>query len=134
MQRKIWWDRNRARLRGVSDSRDEEFPASAGWLNRFLRRNNFTCKRRITIAQKDARELTEKLAKFVTFSSKIFEAIKCLSQINTWSVIETNKRPGYYLVFYSMITLPARGERHASARPTVLSCRHSREVTRRDSS
>ena len=33
-----------------------------------------------------------------------------------------------------MITLPARGERHASVRPTVLSCRHSREVTRHDSS
>ena len=37
----------------VSDSRDEEFAASAGWLNRFLRRNNFTCRRRTTIAQKD---------------------------------------------------------------------------------
>ena len=33
-----------------------------------------------------------------------------------------------------MITLPVRGERQASARPTVLSCRHRREVTRRDSS
>ena len=29
----------------VSDSRDEEFAASAGWLNRFLHRNNFTCRR-----------------------------------------------------------------------------------------
>ena len=29
----------------VSDSRDEEFAASAGWLNRFLRRNNVTCRR-----------------------------------------------------------------------------------------
>ena len=26
----------------VSDSRDEEFAASAGWLNHFLHRNNFT--------------------------------------------------------------------------------------------
>ena len=43
-------------------------------------------------------------------------------------MIETNKRPAYYLVFYGMITLPAWGERHALARPTVLSCRHSREV------
>ena len=42
-------------------------------------------------------------------------------------------QPVYHLVFYGMITLPARGERHASAQPTVLSCRHSREVTRRDS-
>ena len=49
-------------------------------------------------------------------------------------MIETIKRPGYYLVFYGMITLPAWGERHALARPTVLSCRHSREVTRRNSS
>ena len=57
----------------VSDSRDEEIAVSAGRLNSFLRRNNFTCRRRTTIAQKDARELTEKLVKFVTFSSRIFE-------------------------------------------------------------
>ena len=44
-------------------------------------------------------------------------------------VIETNKRPGYALVIHGMITLPARGERHASARPTVLCCRHGREAT-----
>ena len=31
----------------VSDSRDEEFAASAGWLNRFLRCNNFTCRRQL---------------------------------------------------------------------------------------
>ena len=29
----------------VCDSRDEELSVSAGWLNRFLRRNNFTCRR-----------------------------------------------------------------------------------------
>ena len=57
----------------VSDSRDEEFAMSAGRLNSFLPRNNFTCRRRTTIAQKHARELTEKLEKFVTFSSPIFE-------------------------------------------------------------
>ena len=34
-----------------------------------------------------------------------------------------------HLALVTMITLPAWGERHASARPTVLSCRHSREVT-----
>ena len=30
-----------------SDSRDEEFAASAGWRNRFLHRNNFTCRRQL---------------------------------------------------------------------------------------
>uniref|UniRef100_A0A672HC15 HTH CENPB-type domain-containing protein n=1 Tax=Salarias fasciatus TaxID=181472 RepID=A0A672HC15_SALFA len=43
----------------VSDSSDERFSASAGWLDRFLHRNNFTCRRRTTIAQKDAKEFTE---------------------------------------------------------------------------
>ena len=51
----------------VRDIRDEELAASAGRLNRFLRRNNFTCRRRTTIAQKDARELTERLEKFDIF-------------------------------------------------------------------
>ena len=46
------------------------------------------------------------------------------SQIATWSII------CYYLVLYGMITLLAWGER----RMTVLSCKHSKEVTRRDSS
>ena len=54
------------------DSRDEEFAMRAGRLNRFLR-HNFSCRRRTAIAQKDARELTEKLVKFVIFSSQIFE-------------------------------------------------------------
>ena len=34
-----------------------------------------------------------------------------------------------HLALVTTVTLPARGERHASARPTVLRCRHSREVT-----
>ena len=55
----------------VSDSSDEEFAMSGGWLNHFLHRKNFTCRRRTTIAQKDAREFTEKPAKFLTFSSQI---------------------------------------------------------------
>ena len=29
----------------VSDSRDEEFAASVGWLKRFLCHNNFTCRK-----------------------------------------------------------------------------------------
>ena len=33
------------------------------------------------------------------------------------------------LALVTMITLPPGGERHASAWPPVLSCRHSREVT-----
>ena len=33
------------------------------------------------------------------------------------------------LALVTIVTLPARGERHASSRPTVLICRHSREVT-----
>ncbi|KAL2102513.1 hypothetical protein ACEWY4_001681 [Coilia grayii] len=64
----------------VSDSRDEEFAASVGWLNRFLRRNNFTCRRRTTIAQKDAKEFTDKLVKFVTFSTRIINAKKILDR------------------------------------------------------
>ncbi|KAL2091434.1 hypothetical protein ACEWY4_013697 [Coilia grayii] len=64
----------------VSDSRDEEFSASVGWLNRFLRRNNFTCRRRTTIAQKDAKEFTDKLVKFVTFSTRIIKTKKILDR------------------------------------------------------
>ena len=57
----------------VNDSRDEEFVASAGWLNHLIHHNNFTCRRHRTTAKKDAREFTEKLVKFVTFSSWISE-------------------------------------------------------------
>ena len=47
----------------VSDSRDEEFAASVGWLHHFLSRNNVTFRRHTTIAQQDVREFTEKLEK-----------------------------------------------------------------------
>ena len=92
----------------VSVSRDEEFAASVGWLN--LQQLHL---------QRDAREFTERLAKFVTFSSGIFMSqIAAWSQINAWSVKWLKQ------IWYSMITLPARGERHASVWPIVLSCRH----------
>ena len=60
----------------VSDSRDEEFAVSAGWINRFLH------LQKTNINQKDAREFTEKLEKFVTFSSQISER----KELNAWSV------------------------------------------------
>ena len=41
----------------VSDSRDEEFAASADWLNRSLRRNNFTCRRMPENSQRSWRSL-----------------------------------------------------------------------------
>ena len=51
----------------VRDSRDEEFAASAGWSS-----PPHQLHWQKKIAQKDAREFTEKLAKCVTFSSRIF--------------------------------------------------------------
>ena len=51
----------------VSDSRDE-FAASVGWSSPPHQLH----WQKTTIAQKDAREFTEKLAKCVTFSSRIF--------------------------------------------------------------
>uniref|UniRef100_A0A671XQP1 HTH CENPB-type domain-containing protein n=1 Tax=Sparus aurata TaxID=8175 RepID=A0A671XQP1_SPAAU len=64
----------------VSDGRGEEFAASVGWLNRFLSRNNFTSRRRTTIAHKDAKEFVEKLVTFVTFSSRMIETKKILDR------------------------------------------------------
>ena len=60
----------------VSDSREEEFAASAGWINRFLH------LKKTNINQKDVREFTEKLEKFVTFSSQISDR----KELNAWSV------------------------------------------------
>ena len=52
------------------------------------------CLQKTTIAQRDARGFTEKLAKFVTFSSRIFVrkelnawTVKWLKQINTLAII-----------------------------------------------
>lgn len=44
---------------------DENFLASSGWLHRFMKRNDFSLRRRTTVAQKDARHFTEKLVNFV---------------------------------------------------------------------
>uniref|UniRef100_A0A672LAG7 HTH CENPB-type domain-containing protein n=1 Tax=Sinocyclocheilus grahami TaxID=75366 RepID=A0A672LAG7_SINGR len=58
----------------VSDGRDEEsFTASAGWLDKFLRRNDFSVRRRTTVAQKDAKHFTEKLVNFVTYTTRIIK-------------------------------------------------------------
>ncbi|KAM4625025.1 uncharacterized protein ACJ7VT_003510 [Polymixia lowei] len=57
----------------VSDSNGEYFVASPGWLDRFLNRNDFSARRRTTLAQKDARHFTEKLVNSVTFSTRMIE-------------------------------------------------------------
>ena len=56
--------------------------------------------------QKDAREFTEKLAKFVTFSSRIFEReeLNAWSQIATWQA-STGRG---YLTFFSKSERQAR--------------------------
>lgn len=47
----------------ASDSRDgEDFAASAGWIDRFLERNNFSVRRRTTVAQKDGGYVTNSSA------------------------------------------------------------------------
>uniref|UniRef100_A0A6Q2ZKZ2 HTH CENPB-type domain-containing protein n=1 Tax=Esox lucius TaxID=8010 RepID=A0A6Q2ZKZ2_ESOLU len=61
----------------VSDGRDEDrFTASAGWLDKFLKRNDFSVRRRTTVAQKDAKHFTEKLVNFVTYTTRIIKSKK----------------------------------------------------------
>ncbi|XP_067283792.1 uncharacterized protein [Pseudorasbora parva] len=61
----------------VSDGRDEErFTASAGWVDKFLKRNDFSDRRRTPVAQKDAKHFTEKLVNFVTCTTQIIKAKK----------------------------------------------------------
>ena len=66
---------------------------------------------------------------------KLLSPIAVWSQINAWSVKWLKQTITLAIICYVTVwTLPARGERHAPARPTVLSCRHSREAMRRKSS
>ena len=43
----------------VSDCRDGEFAASAGWINRFLHRNNLNCRRQINQIHREAGEVCD---------------------------------------------------------------------------
>ncbi len=49
---------------------EKPFTASAGWLDQFLKRNNFGVRRRTTLAQKEAGQFTEKLVNFVTYTTQ----------------------------------------------------------------
>ncbi len=97
---------------GVGDRRDGEvFRATRGWLSRFLRRNNFSLRRRTTVAQKDAP--IEKLANFVVFSSRHIES-KNIQPANIIAMDET-------AVWFDMIgnsTVNARGARSVSVKTT----------------
>uniref|UniRef100_A0A673H0R0 HTH CENPB-type domain-containing protein n=1 Tax=Sinocyclocheilus rhinocerous TaxID=307959 RepID=A0A673H0R0_9TELE len=98
----------------VSDGRDEEsFTASAGWLDKFLRRNDFSVRRRTTVAQKDAKHFTEKLVNFVTYTTRIIKAKK-IQPKNIIAMDET-------AVWFDMVgstTVDARGARSVPLKTT----------------
>ena len=47
------------------------FVASNGWLTKFMKRNNLSMRRRITITQKDPSHLTTKLVKYVVHVQRL---------------------------------------------------------------
>ncbi|KAL2098760.1 hypothetical protein ACEWY4_005240 [Coilia grayii] len=51
----------------TSDCQGENFNASRGWLERFLKRNNFSLRKRTTMAQSDARHSISKIVNFITY-------------------------------------------------------------------
>ncbi len=53
----------------TTDRRDDNFHASRGWLDRFMKRNNLTIRKRTSLAQNDAKHFINKSVNFVTFSS-----------------------------------------------------------------
>lgn len=53
----------------VADNK-KPFAASVGWLNRFLKRNEFSVRRRTTLSQKQPGQVTEKLVNFVTYVTR----------------------------------------------------------------
>lgn len=75
----------------VKDARDaDNFVASRGWLNSFLKRNAFSAKRRMTtVAEKnDAWHVTEKLVVFVTLTARMIERLK-VQTVNVLAVDRT---------------------------------------------
>ncbi|KAG7262847.1 hypothetical protein CRUP_035906 [Coryphaenoides rupestris] len=54
----------------VGDGAGKEFVANRGWLEKCLKRNDLSLRRRTTMAQKDPDLLTEKLVSFVDFFGK----------------------------------------------------------------
>ncbi|KAJ8381190.1 hypothetical protein SKAU_G00019680 [Synaphobranchus kaupii] len=60
-----------------------EFAASSGWLDKYLQCNGFSVRRRTTVAQKDAKEFTDKLVKYV--AKKITESdIIAMDETSVW--------------------------------------------------
>ena len=63
----------------VGDGAGKEFVASRGWLQKFLKRNKLSLRRRTTMAQKDLDLLTEKLVSFVDFFGKAAKGAKSVA-------------------------------------------------------
>jgi len=55
-----------AQLRG-----NEEFRASQGWVDKFLKRNSFPIRRRTTVGQKLPQDLIDEVIRFIMISRKL---------------------------------------------------------------
>uniref|UniRef100_A0A3B3B5M8 HTH CENPB-type domain-containing protein n=1 Tax=Oryzias melastigma TaxID=30732 RepID=A0A3B3B5M8_ORYME len=53
-----------------SSKRKETFTASAGWLDKFMKRHHLSLRRKTTLAQKDPEQLIDKLVSFVTWVAR----------------------------------------------------------------
>lgn len=74
---------------GCTDSRNINFRASNGWLDKFLKRNNLSQRRRTTLAQKDPSDMNKKIATFIAYNSMIRKKYK-ISDNNIIAMDETS--------------------------------------------
>ena len=59
----VYDDTKTARTDNIND--EEEFKASNGWLNKLMRRNHLSLRRKTSVAQKDPDRLVAKIVSYV---------------------------------------------------------------------
>ena len=83
-ERRMHVSRRRVQLWAKEMTNHPEFKASNGWLDKFLKRNGFSQRKRTTVAQQTPKECIQKLVSYICYLGDVRKRGKYIDDTMSW--------------------------------------------------